>query len=78
MTDIETKLRVLFAQNLAIPEKDVVSGLRYNERPEWDSVAHLALVAAIEKAFDIMLDTSDVLDMSSFEKAQQIVAKYVA
>jgi len=39
-------------------------------------VAHMALVAAIDQTFEIMLETEDVLDLSSFAKAKGIVAKY--
>jgi hypothetical protein len=34
------------------------------------------LVAAIESSFDLMLATEDVIDMSSFQKAREIVTKY--
>ena len=37
----------------------------------------MALVAEIEAAFDIMLETDDIIDMSSFAKAKEIVAKYL-
>ena len=53
-----------------------VPTLRYNEIKEWDSVGHMALVGALEEAFDVMLDTDDVLDMSSFDKAVEILGKY--
>lgn len=53
-----------------------VTTLRYNEIKEWDSVGHMALVGALEEAFDVMLDTDDVLDMSSFDKAVEILGKY--
>ena len=36
----------------------------------------MKLIADIELAFDIMLDTDDVIDMSSFPIARKIVAKY--
>ena len=36
----------------------------------------MTLVAAIEDSFDVMLDTDDIIDMSSFEKAQTILKKY--
>ncbi|EKD99186.1 MAG: hypothetical protein ACD_23C00090G0010 [uncultured bacterium] len=74
---MENKLKSIFAENLGIDESIVVDSLRYAEIPQWDSVAHMALVAAIEEGFDIMIDTEDVIDMSSFEKAKQIVAKYL-
>ena len=37
----------------------------------------LALIAAIEERFDIMIDAEDVINMSSFAAAQAIVAKYI-
>lgn len=70
------KLKQLFIESLEISSSIVVDELTYNGVPEWDSVAHMALVAEIEDQFDIMLDTDDVLDMNSFEKAKEILAKY--
>ena len=74
---MEKKLKSIFAESLGIDEALVTDSLRYAEIPQWDSVAHMALVAAIEEGFDIMIDTEDVIDMSSFEKAKQIVVKYL-
>jgi hypothetical protein len=36
----------------------------------------MQLVAGIEAVFDIMLETEDVIGMSSFGKACEIVEKY--
>lgn len=72
----EQKLQAIFAEALGIPEEQVVDDLQYNSIPEWDSIAHMALVAAIDEAFDIMMDTDDVIDMSSFAKAKEILQKY--
>jgi len=70
------KLRQIFAESLAVDIARVTDDLRYATIPEWDSVAHMALIAAIEAAFDIMMDTEDVIDLSSFGKACEILAKY--
>lgn len=70
------KLKSVFAETLEIDEIQVTDDLTYNSIAEWDSVAHMALVAEIDDQFDIMLDTDDVLDMSSFAKAKEILAKY--
>ena len=74
---MENQLRTIFAQSLDIEEAMVIDSLKYAEIPQWDSIAHMALIAAIESSFDIMIDTEDVIDMSSFEKAKQIVSKYL-
>ena len=50
--------------------------MKYQEIPNWDSVGHMGLVAAIEDAFDIMMDTDDIIEFSSFEKGMEILRKY--
>ncbi len=74
---MEERLKKVFAESLGIEEEKVTDDLKYNTIDEWDSVAHMTLVAAIEDEFDIMLDTDDIIDMSSFAKAKEIVAKYL-
>jgi len=75
---MEEKLKNIFAEALGIDETQVNDELRYNEIPEWDSVAHMTLVGEIEDSFEIMLDTDDIIDMSSFAKAKEIVSRYLA
>ena len=36
----------------------------------------MTLVAAIEDTFDIMMDTDDIIDLSSYEKGIEILKKY--
>ena len=55
---------------------DETKGLKYQAIEAWDSVGHIGLVAAIEDAFGIMLEADDIIDLSSFEKGQEILKKY--
>lgn len=57
-------------------EKAVLPALTYQSIPSWDSVGHMSLIAALEEAFDIMMDTDDIIDLSSFEKGKEILEKY--
>ena len=66
----------IFADALAITPELVTDELTYQSIPQWDSVAHMTLIAAIEDEYEIMLDTDDIIDMSSVAKARQILAKY--
>jgi acyl carrier protein len=75
MSAVET-LKGAFTTALALTPGTNVTGATYGETEGWDSVGHMALVAAIETAFDIMLDTDEVIGMSSFEKAREIVARH--
>lgn len=56
-------------------EKEQLNGLKYQDY-SWDSVGHMALMAALEEVFEVMLDTDDIIDFSSFEKGQEILRKY--
>lgn len=51
------------------------AGLTYQSIEAWDSVGHMGLIAELEDAFDIMMDTDDIIDLSSFEKGMEILAK---
>lgn len=55
--------------------QDEVKGLEYQAIPQWDSVGHMSLVAELEDAFDIMMDTDDIIDFSSFEKGMEILSE---
>lgn len=64
-----------FVEGLEIGAEGVEE-LVYESIPEWDSVGHMGLVACIEDAFDIMMETDDIIDFSSFEKGIEILKKY--
>lgn len=72
MTNLE-KYNNAFIETLEISE-DKLAGLNYQDIPSWDSVGHMGLVAAIEDAFDIMMDTDDIIDLNSYEKGKEILA----
>jgi acyl carrier protein len=69
-------LEDVFSETLGIDRARVVDGLEYNSIKEWDSVAPMALIAALEENYDIMLETEDVIDMSSVGRAREILSKY--
>lgn len=71
-----TKLKEAFANALAIPADQVTDELKYRGIPEWDSISHMVLISELEEAFDVEIETDDVIDMSSFQKAKEILAKY--
>jgi acyl carrier protein len=75
MTEID-RLRQVFRTALSLPADYDVDGLEYRGIDKWDSLAHMSLVASIEDEFDIMIDTDDVLDMSSFKKAYELLEKH--
>ncbi len=63
-----------FMETFEITEEEL-TGLKYQDIEAWDSVGHMSLVSALEDAFDIMMDTDDIIDLNSYEKGREILAK---
>jgi len=76
LSESERKLRQAFQDALGIAATTDFEALTYRGITEWDSVAHMQLVAAIEASFDLMLETADVIGMSSYPIARTIVTRY--
>jgi acyl carrier protein len=70
------KLKTAFTTAIGIPMESDFDSVAYGKTEGWDSVAHMALVAGIESTFDIMIETEDVIGMSSFLEAKKILTKY--
>ena len=54
--------------------KEEAQNLKYQDIEAWDSVGHMGLISSLEDTFDIMMDTDDIIDFSSFEKGKEILA----
>lgn len=75
MTNNNDKLKKAFSESLELEPEEVTDALSYGS-VKWDSLGHMVLITAIEDQFDIMIDTKDVIDLSSYAKAKEIVRKY--
>ena len=73
MSNLE-KYNKAFIETFEITESQL-NGLKYQDIEAWDSVGHMSLIAALEDSFDIMMDTDDIIDLSSYEKGKEILAK---
>lgn len=73
MNESLAKLRNVFFEVLGVDSQCDVESLTYRGVKEWDSVAHVQLVNALERAFDVMLETDDILSMSSFARSREIL-----
>ena len=69
------KYNTAFIDTLMIEAKDLPA-LKYQDVTTWDSVGHMALMAALEEVFCIELDIDDIIGFSSYKVGQSILAKY--
>ena len=75
MNNLE-KYKKVFCESFAINESQLDENLEYNSIETWDSVGHMGMISNLEDTFEIMLDTHDIIEFSSFYKGFEILNKY--
>jgi acyl carrier protein len=75
MSNLE-KYNEAFIESFGVEKEALENNLEYNTIDEWDSIGHMSLMAALEDAFDIMLETEDIIEFSDYEKGKEILKKY--
>lgn len=72
---ISSRLLDIFVNELGVDAADVTDDLQYNLAPEWDSVGHMHLIAAIEEQFGLEIPDEDVVEMTSYGKVRAILSR---
>ncbi|MDQ9204138.1 acyl carrier protein [Cronobacter sakazakii] len=73
MTNL-VKYNTIFMETFEVPE-EMLADYKYQDTPSWDSVGHMTMIAALEETFDIMMDTEDIIDFTSWQKGKEILQK---
>jgi acyl carrier protein len=72
----DVRLKKCFAESLGLNVELITEDLAYNSVKQWDSVGHMSLVAALEGEFNVMLDTDEIIAMSSVAVARDVLRKH--
>ncbi len=75
-TQIKQKVNAAFRSAFDLVDSEDLSGLEYNCSKQWDPVAHMGLVAALEQEFDCMLEMDEIIELSSYSKVLEIMRNY--
>lgn len=67
------KLSNAFMTALGVQDSAEIEKAEYGVTAGWDSMAHMQLISEIESVFDVMLDTDEVISMSSYQRAKEIL-----
>ena len=59
-----------------VEDSELNECFKFGEAPNWDSLAHMELIAQLEDTFEIMFDTEDIIHFGSYENGKSILAKY--
>lgn len=70
------KYDAAFMETFEIEADALNDELQYQSIKTWDSVGHMALMAALEDAFDVMLEMDDIVDFGSYKTGFKTLEKY--
>lgn len=76
MSDNRQKYDNAFIEAFSTTPEALANDLAYNTIPEWDSIGHMGLISALEDAFNISMETDDIIEFGSYMKGIPIMAKY--
>lgn len=72
MTNIE-KYNKVFKEILQLSSNDLKTA-KFKNSELWDSVGNMTLVASLEDTFDILLETDDLMGITSYDKGIEILS----
>jgi len=75
MSNLE-KYRDVFKNCFGVTDDILNDKFVYQCVPAWDSVGHMGMVAALEDAFGIMMETEDIIEFSSYTVGIDKLRKY--
>ena len=75
-SSIEQRLQRVVCSTLRISPDRYSEDLAAGDIPEWDSIAHVALMMQVEKEFNVAFDVADVIDVESVGDVLDLVARY--
>jgi acyl carrier protein len=75
---VEDRIRTIMAEVLRLRTVQIGVDAAIGTVPNWDSVAHMRMMIALEEAFDIELGERRMVEMTSFAKIHAAVTELVA
>ncbi len=73
MNDILAKVQEAFHLTFRVEPQAVNMDTNPDHLEGWDSMGHVALVASLERAFDVSFDVDDLMEMENVREIVRIV-----
>ena len=75
---MDTRLQAVFARELDLEPVEVTENLAYGTTPEWDSVAHMYLIDAVEEEFGFAFEDDEIGELNTFVRMRDAIARRAA
>jgi acyl carrier protein len=65
--EIETRLKGFLAKQFQVGEESISEDLSFGDLPQWDSLGHMSLMAAIENQFGVEVNADSIADLVNYQ-----------
>jgi acyl carrier protein len=73
-TEVHQKLTEVFRDIFDDPTLEITETTTADDIDDWDSITHINLIAAVEKAFKVSFNTKDVKALANVGDFMQLIA----
>ena len=70
------KYNKIFTDLFNVDVNELDDSFNFGVAPNWDSFAHMELIAELEDTFEILLDSEDIMHFGGYENGKKILSKY--
>jgi len=77
-SSIKDRIYKTLSDSLKIDISIITDDLSVGSIPEWDSLAHVALISAVEKEFGLQFEIDQVFELEEVEDFVEIVEEIIA
>jgi acyl carrier protein len=64
---VDDQLKNFLASQFKIEKKEISDDLSFGDLPQWDSLGHMSLMAAIEDQFGVEVNTDAIADLVNYK-----------
>jgi acyl carrier protein len=68
-------IQKFLAEQFNVPIKDIPLDLSFGDFPQWDSLGHMSLMAAIEDKFGVAIDADAIAELTSVKNIHSFLDK---
>ncbi len=62
---VKHKINEILADQLGVPGIAIVESLEFGDIPQWDSLGHMSIIAALEEEFHLDIDADLIAELTS-------------
>ena len=72
---IETQLKDFLANQFQVDKESITNDLSFGDLPQWDSLGHMSLMAAIENQFGVEVNADAIADLVNYKAILDFLVK---